>query len=54
MTKTLSGGEDIDGKIGGFMGFDDTSDSDSDGNVDVEQGKPALDVSEAWVYIMLT
>lgn len=47
MTKTLSGNGNIDGKIGSFMGFDDTSDSDSDSNIDVEQGNKLInDVSK--------
>lgn len=37
MTKTLSDKNDS-GRIGGFMGFGESSDSDSDGPIDVEAG----------------
>lgn len=38
MTKRLDDGRSSNGKIGGFMGFDDTSDSDSESEVDIERG----------------
>ncbi|KAL0267988.1 UNVERIFIED_CONTAM: hypothetical protein PYX00_010093 [Menopon gallinae] len=48
MTKSLGDGCNSNGKVGGFMGFDDTSDSDSDGNnVDIERGPKPVEVGRS-------
>ncbi|KAK6618367.1 hypothetical protein RUM44_002819 [Polyplax serrata] len=43
MTKSLNSRDDVVGKLGSFMGFDESSDSDTEDEFDVEQGTRELD-----------
>ncbi|KAL0267986.1 UNVERIFIED_CONTAM: hypothetical protein PYX00_010093 [Menopon gallinae] len=53
MTKSLGDGCNSNGKVGGFMGFDDTSDSDSDGNnVDIERGPKPVEENDKYSNII--
>lgn len=48
MTKTLNSNDNVVDKIGSFMGFDNSSDSESEEDLDVEQGRRIL--NEVVIY----